>query len=33
MAMALDAPVPSELLGRIKESVGASGVKSVTLQD
>ncbi len=33
MALALDAPVPSELLGSIKEAVGASGVKTVTLQD
>jgi D-3-phosphoglycerate dehydrogenase len=33
MAMALDAPVPAELLGRIKESVGATGAKTVTLKD
>ncbi|THV38561.1 phosphoglycerate dehydrogenase [Glycomyces buryatensis] len=33
MAMALDAPVPSEVLGRIKDSVGATGAKAVTLED
>jgi D-3-phosphoglycerate dehydrogenase len=33
MAMALDAPVPSEVLGRVKDSVGATGAKAVTLQD
>ncbi|GAB4002327.1 phosphoglycerate dehydrogenase [Glycomyces albus] len=33
MAMALDAPVPAEVLGRIKESVGATGAKAVTLKD
>ena len=33
MALALDAPVPAEVLGRIKESVGATGAKTVTFED
>jgi D-3-phosphoglycerate dehydrogenase len=33
MALALDAPVPTEVLDRIKDSVGATGAKAVTLKD
>ncbi|WP_100444971.1 phosphoglycerate dehydrogenase [Glycomyces xiaoerkulensis] len=33
MAMATDAPVPGEVLGRVKESVGAATANAVTLRD
>ncbi|GAB3231790.1 phosphoglycerate dehydrogenase [Glycomyces halotolerans] len=33
MAMATDAPVPSEVLGRVREAVGASSASAVSLED
>ncbi len=33
MVMATDAPVPSEVLDRVKETVGASSASAVTLED
>jgi D-3-phosphoglycerate dehydrogenase len=33
MVMATDAPVPAEVLGRVKETVGASSASAVTLED